>query len=337
MLKGKHQIFWWGWFADYPDAENFLFLLYGPERARRSTRARTPPTTRTPSSTSSSASCRRWTTAREKQAVIDEMVDHRAAATRPGPSATSRMRPAAFQHWVYNGKPGILIRDMARYYRVDARAARAPSRPSGTGRCCWPLALLLAAGAAGAGVARRAAAARASAPPARGAAPAAGRRRPDADAELPRPPRRSTALLVLLGVNLLHLLPVLHRQHARRHGAAEHRRQARDAGADRQVEGRARLRQAAVLERRGRGRRARSPTRSSGSARSRCSRSTSAAPTPRAPVDIGHEIAHAHGRQPAAGGAALRAAGDRQRRVRAAAGVLPALARSTSGASCCAC
>ena len=30
MLKGKHQIFWCGWLADYPDAENFLFLLYGP-------------------------------------------------------------------------------------------------------------------------------------------------------------------------------------------------------------------------------------------------------------------------------------------------------------------
>jgi ABC-type transport system substrate-binding protein len=29
-LKGKHQIFWGGWLADYPDAENFLFLLYGP-------------------------------------------------------------------------------------------------------------------------------------------------------------------------------------------------------------------------------------------------------------------------------------------------------------------
>ena len=28
--KGTHQIFWWGWLADYPDAENFLFLLYGP-------------------------------------------------------------------------------------------------------------------------------------------------------------------------------------------------------------------------------------------------------------------------------------------------------------------
>jgi hypothetical protein len=34
----------WGWLADYPDAENFLFLLYGPNAKSGST-ARTRPTT----------------------------------------------------------------------------------------------------------------------------------------------------------------------------------------------------------------------------------------------------------------------------------------------------
>ncbi|WP_198942541.1 ABC transporter substrate-binding protein [Methyloprofundus sedimenti] len=30
MLNGNAQIFMWGWNADYPDPENFFFLLYGP-------------------------------------------------------------------------------------------------------------------------------------------------------------------------------------------------------------------------------------------------------------------------------------------------------------------
>ena len=30
VRKGAYQIFMWGWIADYPDPENFLFLLWGP-------------------------------------------------------------------------------------------------------------------------------------------------------------------------------------------------------------------------------------------------------------------------------------------------------------------
>ncbi len=32
MAKGTAQMFQWGWNADYPDPENFLFLLYGPNK-----------------------------------------------------------------------------------------------------------------------------------------------------------------------------------------------------------------------------------------------------------------------------------------------------------------
>ena len=48
VRKGKHQVFWLGWLADYPDAENFLFLLYGPERQDACPTARTPRTTQNP-------------------------------------------------------------------------------------------------------------------------------------------------------------------------------------------------------------------------------------------------------------------------------------------------
>ncbi len=36
VRKGAYQIFQWGWVADYPDPENFLFLLHGPMGRTRS-------------------------------------------------------------------------------------------------------------------------------------------------------------------------------------------------------------------------------------------------------------------------------------------------------------
>jgi hypothetical protein len=45
MTKGSVQIFFWGWLADYPDAENFLFMLFG--RTRRRSPTATARTTRT--------------------------------------------------------------------------------------------------------------------------------------------------------------------------------------------------------------------------------------------------------------------------------------------------
>ena len=47
----------------------------------------------------------------------------------------------AFQQWVHNGKPSILIRDMAKYYRVDA-ATRAAKQAEWNAPVRWPLALL---------------------------------------------------------------------------------------------------------------------------------------------------------------------------------------------------
>jgi ABC-type oligopeptide transport system substrate-binding subunit len=34
MFDGAYQLFTWGWLADYPDPENFLFLLHGPNSSR---------------------------------------------------------------------------------------------------------------------------------------------------------------------------------------------------------------------------------------------------------------------------------------------------------------
>ena len=47
----------------------------------------------------------------------------------------------AFQPWVHNGKPSILIRDMAKYYRVDPEL-RAQKLAEWNHPVRWPLALI---------------------------------------------------------------------------------------------------------------------------------------------------------------------------------------------------
>jgi ABC-type transport system substrate-binding protein len=136
VRKGKYQIFWLGWLADYPDPENFLFLLYGP----------TGKTKHDGENTANYASAeydRLFTQMKtqangpERQTLIDQMV---AVAQQDAPWAMGYFPyvSAAHQRWVKNYKPAILIRDHGRYLRLDVadrRAAQAEwNRP-----VWWPL------------------------------------------------------------------------------------------------------------------------------------------------------------------------------------------------------
>ena len=60
----------------------------------------------------------------------------------------------AFQQWVHNGKPSIMIRDMAKYYRLDT-ALRTRKQAEWNRPVYWPLGLLAALAAWLVWVARR--------------------------------------------------------------------------------------------------------------------------------------------------------------------------------------
>ena len=149
-LKGKHQIFWAGWLADYPDAENFLFLLYGPN-AKSKTQGENIANWEHPEF---DALYRQMVTLDDgpaKQQLIDRMV---AVAQEDAPWAWGYFPwgGLAFQQWVHNGKPSILIRDMAKYYRVDP-ATRTRLQAEWNRPVWWPLGLaaLLISGILGVG------------------------------------------------------------------------------------------------------------------------------------------------------------------------------------------
>src|ERR1019366_9394081 len=141
ILKGKHQIFWWGWLADYPDAENFLFLLYGPNSKSKSNGENTA-NYENPEYDKLYRELQTLDDGSRKQEVIDEMV---AIVQQDAPWSFGYFPwgGLAFQQWVYNGKPSILIRDMAKYYRIDP-ALRVARQAEGNKPTWWPIALLVA-------------------------------------------------------------------------------------------------------------------------------------------------------------------------------------------------
>jgi ABC-type transport system substrate-binding protein len=138
-LKGKHQIFFAGWLADYPDAENFLFLLYGPNSKSKS-QGENVANYENPEYDKLYEELKTLDDGPRKQEVIDKMV---AILQQDAPWSFGYFPwgGLAFQQWVHNGKPSILIRDMAKYYRIDP-ALRVEKQAEWNKPTWWPIALL---------------------------------------------------------------------------------------------------------------------------------------------------------------------------------------------------
>jgi ABC-type transport system substrate-binding protein len=142
VRKGKHGVFWSGWNADYPDAENFLFLLYGPNSKSVSDGENTA-NYQNPEYDALFAQLKTMDDGPAKQAVIDKMV-RILQDDAPWSMGFYPWASTAVQGWVKNSKPAILIRDHGRYLRLDVptrvAALQAWNKP-----VWWPLALLAAA------------------------------------------------------------------------------------------------------------------------------------------------------------------------------------------------
>jgi len=138
-LAGKHQVFWGGWLADYPDAENFLYLLYGPI-ARSKSQGDNYANYMNPEYDKLYKALQSLDDGPAKQALMDKMV---AIVQQDAPWAFGYFPwgGLAFQPWVHNGKPSVVIRDMAKYYRIDT-AERAAKLAEWNRPVMWPLALL---------------------------------------------------------------------------------------------------------------------------------------------------------------------------------------------------
>lgn len=119
VITGNHQLFLWGWLADYPDAENFLFLLYGPNA-----KSKTGGSGENASNYQNDEYDRVFEKMRylndgpEKAEAIEQLI---AIAQKDAPWTFGYFptSAAAFHQWVYNGKPTQIVRNHIQYLRID--------------------------------------------------------------------------------------------------------------------------------------------------------------------------------------------------------------------------
>ncbi|TVQ93322.1 MAG: peptide ABC transporter substrate-binding protein [Chromatiaceae bacterium] len=155
MRKGTGQVFMWGWNADYPDPENFLFLLYGPNAKLDG--GENAANYRNPEFDTRFERMKNMDDGPERQAIIDEMVE---LVRRDAPWSFG-FYPKSFSlhhQWLYNVKPNQMANNTLKYRRLDP-ALREELRTAWNQPVIWPLGALLALLVAGAvpaiGVARR--------------------------------------------------------------------------------------------------------------------------------------------------------------------------------------
>jgi ABC-type transport system substrate-binding protein len=139
MRNGRAQLFTWGWHADYPDPENFLFLLYGPN-AKAGHDGENAANYANPEFDRLYKRMQALDDGPERQRVIDEMVTI-LREDAPWAWGVFPYAAAAFQPWVRNGKPSVLAYDRAKYYRLDTKM-RAERWAEWNRPVWWPLGLL---------------------------------------------------------------------------------------------------------------------------------------------------------------------------------------------------
>ncbi len=141
MRKGTAQIFQWGWNADYPDPENFLFLLYGPN-SKVENNGENAANYRNPAFDRLFEQVKNMDNGPERQALIDRML---ALVRDDGPWlwGVYPMQFSLNHGWVKNLKPNLMARNTLKYRRIDAER-RAELRAAWNRPVVWPLLLVLA-------------------------------------------------------------------------------------------------------------------------------------------------------------------------------------------------
>ncbi|MBT9568270.1 MAG: ABC transporter substrate-binding protein [Thiobacillus sp.] len=140
IRQGNTQLFELGWNADYPDPENFFFLLYGPHK-KVGTGGENATNYDNPEFNRLFERMKDMDNGPERQLVIDAML---AIVRRDAPWIFAYY-PKSFglRHaWVHNVKPNLMANNTLKYRRIDP-ALRDKQRDDWNHPVVWPIAVLV--------------------------------------------------------------------------------------------------------------------------------------------------------------------------------------------------
>ena len=138
MRSGAAQIFVWGWNADYPDPENFFFLLYGPN-SKVKQGGENAGNYANPEFDRLFEQMRNMQNGRERQIIIDRM----QSILRQDAPWLFGYYPKDFallHSWYKNLKPARMISNRLKYSRIDTEL-REQKREEWNQAKFWPLLL----------------------------------------------------------------------------------------------------------------------------------------------------------------------------------------------------
>jgi ABC-type transport system substrate-binding protein len=139
IRRGDTQMYYYGWNADYPDPENFLFLLHGPQGKVKFS-GENASNYSNPEFDRLFEQMKNMDNGPQRQAIIDDALE---ILRRDSPWLWGyHPKQYVLQHgWLHNVKPNIMANNKLKYWRVDA-AEREAKRREWNRPAYWPLLLI---------------------------------------------------------------------------------------------------------------------------------------------------------------------------------------------------
>lgn len=139
IRKGNAQIFEWGWNADYPDPENFLFLLYGPQR-KVGNSGENAVNYDNEEYNQLFEKMKNMEDGPERQLIIDRMVEI-LRYDAPWLWGYHPKDYGLYHSWYQNVKPNRISNNNLKYFKIDANL-RETKRREWNQPVFWPIALI---------------------------------------------------------------------------------------------------------------------------------------------------------------------------------------------------